>query len=204
MWGEGRLPTNCLLTSGSIISSVYSCTIDAIWVSFQRHWVKQVSLSTPLSTKNWSRVMNVFCWLETFVCDRGWWNLIYRNSEGYTAHTFGDSHETLGGICNCFGIFFLLDRKLLKVMEGEIFGMVVFRFFFFPLFYNFSVNPLPFVFHSVSLHQVVPCITQQKVWRSATLSIWWCWAPPTGRPGKGGRFYGNQWFSLYSPYLVPV
>jgi hypothetical protein len=71
-------------------------------------------------------------------------------------------------------------------------------------FYNFSVNPPPFVFPSDSLHQLVPGMTQQKVGRSATLSIWSCRAPPTGRPGKGGRLYGNQWFSLHSPCLVPV
>lgn len=196
MWGKGRQPANCVLTKSNIISSVYSSTMDGTYSSFQLHWVKQVSLSTPLYTKNWSRLMNVLYWLESVVFDRGWWNLIYRNSEGYTTHSFRDKQSwNVGGIYNCvLEFFFLLDRKLFKVMEGEIVGKMFCVFFF-----NFSMNPPLFVFPSDSLHQLVPGMTQQKVWRSATLSIWSCRAPPTGRPGKGGRLYGNQWFSLHSP-----
>ena len=204
MWGDGRLPTNCLPTSGTIISAMYSSTIDAICIIFQHHWVKQFSLSTPLFVKTGvMRVMNVYItdWKPSYliVGDEIWYTEILKGIPHKLFVT--NSHETLGGIYNCLGIFFLGDRKLLKVMEGEIVAKMLCSA---PPPCNFSVNPPPFVFPSVSLHQLVPGMTQQKVWRSATLSICSCRAPPTGRPGKGGRLYGNQWFSLHSPYLVPV
>ena len=64
--------------------------------------------------------------------------MIYRNSEGYTAHSFRDKQSwNVGGIYNCVLEFsFLLARKLLKVMEGEIVGKMMFcvlLFFFLTL-----------------------------------------------------------------------
>jgi len=170
--------------SASLSKTVFS--FDSI---IHKNWSNH-SYERTLLTGN----LRIWSWVMKFDIPKFW--RVYRTH--FSWQTVVKRWEAFIIVC---WICFLLDRKLLKVMEGEIVGKMM-PCLFFP--YNFSVNPPPFVYPSVSLHQLVPGMTQQKVWRSATLSIWSCRAPPTGRPGKGGRLYGNQWFSLHSPYLVPV